>query len=171
VGSDDEAANDAFFLTGIAKKVTMITSNKEMEMSYAWRKKLEERNGFEIMLNSKVKAIEGNGIVEAVNVLNLKTGKEKRFQTNAVFISVGSVPMTDITYKAGVDVDENGCIKVDHRQRTNVEGVFAAGNCTCGGTQIVTAVGEGAKAAIEASIHVKSTMKNMGDKTNKKKNS
>ena len=90
---------------------------------------LGEKNGFEIMLNSKVKSIEGNAIVEAVNVLNLKTGKEKRFPTNAVFISVGSVPMTDITQKAGVDVDENGCIKVDHRQRTNVEGVFAAGNC------------------------------------------
>jgi thioredoxin reductase (NADPH) len=56
-------------------------------------------------------------------------------------------------------VDERGCIKVDRRQATSIEGVYAAGDCTCGGMQIVTAAGEGAMAAIQAYRHVKKTKK------------
>jgi len=67
--------------------------------------------------------------------------------------------MTQIVQKAGIEVDQMGCIKVDRQQRTNVEGVFAAGDCTCGGMQLVTAAGEGATAAIKASTYVKRTRK------------
>ena len=59
--------------------------------------------------------------------------------------------------EAGIEVDESGCIKVDRKQRTNVKGVFAARDCTCGGMQMVTAAGEGATAAIRASIYAKRT--------------
>jgi thioredoxin reductase len=58
--------------------------------------------------------------------------------------------MTNLVKKAGVDVDNRGCIKVNRRQSTNVKGVYAAGDCTCGGMQIITAAGEGATAAIQA---------------------
>ena len=157
VGSDDEAANDALFLTIIARKVTLISSGEEMEMSKALREKLEEKKNFEIMLNSRIEAIEGNISVKAVRIVDTKTGKELEVPTDAVFISLGRVPMTQIVQKAGIEVDQRGCIKVDRQQRTNVEGVFAAGDCTCGGMQIVTAAGEGATAAIRAATYVKRT--------------
>ncbi|MEM3088895.1 MAG: FAD-dependent oxidoreductase, partial [Candidatus Bathyarchaeia archaeon] len=63
----------------------------------------------------------------------------------------GYVPITEIVKKAGVEVDERGCIKVNREQKTNLEGVYAAGDCTCGGMQIITAAGEGARAVISAS--------------------
>ena len=155
IGSEDEAANDALFLTKIVKKVTMISSSEEIGMSEALRERLEEKKNFEVMLNSKVEAIEGDTSVKAIRIVDMKTKKQQKIPTDAVFISLGRVPMTQIVQKAGIKVDQRGCIKVDRRQRTNVEGVFAAGDCTCGGMQIVTAAGEGATAAIKASIYVK----------------
>ncbi|MDH5624130.1 MAG: NAD(P)/FAD-dependent oxidoreductase, partial [Candidatus Bathyarchaeota archaeon] len=72
-----------------------------------------------------------------------------------VFVSLGWVPSTEIVKKVGIDVDERGCIKVDRWQRTNIEGVFAAGDCTCGGMQLVTAAGEGAMAATTAMKYIR----------------
>ncbi|MFQ5836493.1 MAG: thioredoxin-disulfide reductase [Candidatus Bathyarchaeia archaeon] len=155
IGYGDEAANDALFLTKIARKVTMISSKEEMEMSEALREKLEGKKNFEVTLNSRVEAIEGDTSVKAIRIVDMKTNKQQKIPTDGVFISLGRVPMTQIVQKAGIEVDQRGCIKVDRRQRTNVEGVFAAGDCTCGGMQIVTAAGEGATAAIRASTYVK----------------
>jgi len=155
VGSGDEAANDALFLTKIARKVTMISGNEEVEVSGALREKLEEKKNFGVMSNSRVEAIEGDISVKAIKLVATKTNKQQKIPTDAVFISMGRVPMTQIVQKAGIEVDQIGCIKVDRQQRTNVEGVFAAGDCTCGGMQIVTAAGEGATAAIKASTYVK----------------
>jgi len=158
IGSGDEAANDALFLTKIARKVTMISSKEEMEMSEALRKKLEEKN-FQVLLNARVRSIEGDTSVKAITIVDIKTNKQQKIPTDGVFISLGRVPMTQVVQKAGIEVDKIGCIKVDRRQRTNVEGVFAAGDCTCGGMQMVTAAGEGATAAIRASTYIKRTRK------------
>jgi len=56
---------------------------------------------------------------------------------------------------AGVEVDAKGWVKVDRAQRTNLDGVFAAGDCTGTGWQVATAVGEGAMAALSTSRHIK----------------
>jgi thioredoxin reductase (NADPH) len=157
IGSGDEAANDALFLTKIAKKVTMVSSGEEMETSKALRERLEEKKNFQILLNAKVEAIEGDTSVKAIKIVDTKTKKQQKILTYGVFISLGRVPTTQIVQKAGVKVDQMGCIKVDRQQRTNVEGVFAAGDCTCGGMQMVTAAGEGATAAIKASTYIKRT--------------
>jgi len=159
IGSGDEAANDALILTEIARKVTMISSKEEMGMSETLRERLEGKKNFQILLNVRVEAIEGDTSVKAIRTVDVKTNKQQKIPTDGVFISMGRVPMTQIVQKAGIEVDEKGCINVDHQQRTNVEGVFAAGDCTCGGMQMVTAAGEGAAAAIKASMYVKRTKK------------
>ena len=159
IGSGDEAANDALLLTKIARKVTMISSSEEIEVSEALMEKLEEKRNFQILLNARVEMIEGETSVKAITIVDMKTNKHQKIPTDGVFISLGRVPMTQIVQKAGIEVDQRGCIKVDRRQRTNVEGVFAAGDCTCGGMQIVTAAGEGATAAIRSSTYVKRTKK------------
>jgi thioredoxin reductase (NADPH) len=128
VGSSDEAANDSFFLTDVARNVTMISSKENVEMSETWRKRLEKEN-FKLLLNTKVVEIVGENFVEAIRVVNLKTNEEQKIETDGVFISLGR----------------------------NVQGVFAAGDCTCGGMQIITAAGEGAAAAIRASLYVRNS--------------
>ena len=155
VGSGDEAANDALFLTKIAKRVTMISSSEETGISEVLRERLEERENFQILLDTRIKAIEGDTSVSAVRIVNTKTNRQHTIPTDGVFVSLGRVPTTQVVQKAGIEVDQKGCIKVDRWQRTNIEGVFAAGDCTCGGMQIVTAAGEGATAAIKAATYVK----------------
>jgi len=93
--------------------------------------------------DTRSQLIEGEHFVQTLKLKRLADGKEKRLSVDGVFIALGVVPMTDIIRKAGVKVDERGCILVDRRQATNLEGVFAAGDCTCGGMQIATAVGGG----------------------------
>jgi thioredoxin reductase len=126
-------------------------------MTEIWKKRLEERNNFQVLLNTKVVGVEGENFVTAIRVVNLKTNEEQKIPTDGVFVSLGRIPMTEVMQKAGIEVDERGCIIVDRQQRTNVEGVLAAGDCTCGGMQIITAAGEGAAAAIRASLYVRNS--------------
>ena len=70
-------------------------------------------------------------------------------------MALGGVPLTAIVQKAGIITDRTGCLTVDRHQQTNVAGVFAAGDCTCGGMQVATAVGEGAMAAMRASAYIR----------------
>ena len=100
-------------------------------------------------MQGKVTAIIGEKTVKYIQMQTDAATVEQ--EVKGVFIALGSVPLTAIVRNAGVNMDANGCLKVDRRQRTNVKGVFAAGDCTCGGMQIVTAAGEGAMAAMRAS--------------------
>lgn len=149
VGSGEEAAEDAVLIAGSAAKVTLVPNAGELEMSAESIEKLKDKK-VQILHGAKVEAIEGE---EAVNALKLADGG--RLSVDGVFVALGSVPMTKMIEKAGVKTDDRGCIIVDRKQRTNVEGVFAAGDCTCGSMQVATAVGEGAAAAIAAASYVK----------------
>jgi len=110
-------------------------------------------------VKARVKSILGDRYVKSISILDLESNKESEIPVDGVFISLGGIPMTSLAKKAGITVDERGCIEVDRRQATNVEGIFAAGDCTCGGMQIVTAVGEGARAAMQAYQYVRSMKK------------
>jgi thioredoxin reductase (NADPH) len=154
VGFAKEAIMDSLFLADIAKEVLLITDEKKIEVAEDLKRRLLERANVKIV-NGKVVAILGENVVEAVKVVKFETKQEVRAKVNGVFISLGWVPTTEIVKKAGIEVDDRGCIKVDRWQRTNIEGVFAAGDCTCGGMQIVTATGEGAMAATKALTYIK----------------
>jgi len=67
--------------------------------------------------------------------------------------------LTRILSKSGLQTDDKGCIKIDGRMRTNIEGVYAAGDCTCGELQASISVGEGAKAALAALAHIRTAAK------------
>lgn len=112
-----------------------------------------------ILFNTRVEAIEGDTSVNAIRITDLKNNKQKQIPIDAVFIYFRKSANDQIVQEAGIEVDQRGCIKVDRQQRTNVEGVFAAGDYTCGGMQMITAAGEGAMAAIGASTYVRRTKK------------
>jgi thioredoxin reductase (NADPH) len=102
-----------------------------------------------------VRSIHGDDVVTAIALDDSTDDPPRTLPVDGVFVVVGGAPMTAIVRQAGIAVDARGCIQVDRRQVTNVAGVYAAGDCTCGGMQIVTAVGEGAMAAMQAYRYVR----------------
>lgn len=154
IGFNEEALEDALYLSNLAKKVILITHEEKGEVNEELLKKCRDKSSVEVM-EAKVKSINGNFTVKSITVIDQRSKKEIEIPVDGVFIILGSVPATNIVTKAGVAVDERGCIEVDRKQRTNIEGVFAAGDCTCGGMQVATAVGEGAMAALQAYRYVK----------------
>jgi len=154
IGSDDEAFEDALYLANLSKKVFLITQKERVDAAERLVDECEKTGKIEI-LRASVKSILGDAYVKAILIKNFDSGKEVEVPIDGVFISIGGVPMTNLVKKSGITVDERGCIKVDRRQATSLEGVFAAGDCTCGGMQIATAVGEGAMAAMQAYHYIK----------------
>jgi thioredoxin reductase (NADPH) len=156
IGSGNEAFHDALYLSSLSSKVTVITEKEEIEADKKLADECNEKSSIDIV-KGKVESILGNSKVESIVVADLDSNASSKMPVEGVFISTGRAPMTKIAEKAGILLDEKGCIKTDRRQSTNVNGVFAAGDCTCGGMQMVTAVGEGAMAAIQAYRYVKNS--------------
>jgi thioredoxin reductase (NADPH) len=154
IGNSQEAATDALFLAELAKSVTLVTHEKELRIEGALGERLRGKSNVEV-INGQVVAILGEKTVKSIRIIRTDSGREIEKDVNGVFISLGGVPMTDVVKRAGLSADKNGCLTVDRMQRTNVDGVYAAGDCTCGGMQVVTAAGEGAMAAMKASAHVR----------------
>ncbi len=154
VGNSHEAAADVLFLAKLAKNVTLVTQEKELKIKGALAKRLQNESNVEI-INGQVVAITGNKTVDSMRIIESDSQHAIKKTVRGVFISLGGVPMTEIVKKAGLETDKNGCLTVDRMLRTNVDGVYAAGDCTCGGMQVVTAAGEGAMAAMKASAYVR----------------
>lgn len=153
VGSGQEAVADALTLADLAKRVIIVTQEKGYEIEGDLKKRLQGKHAVEIVKGQLI-AITGDQLVKSIRIED-ESQKEIQKDVNGVFIALGGVPMTEIVRKAGIATDKNGCLIVDRFQRTNLEAVFAAGDCTCGGMQVVTAAGEGAMAGMKASAHIR----------------
>lgn len=94
-----------------------------------------------------------------VTHVNLSRESRARLDVDGVFIILEHVATTDLMVEAGIETDEGGCIIVDRHQKTNLERVFAAGDCVCGGMQVVIAAGEGGKAGLSTLRYVRSLNK------------
>jgi thioredoxin reductase (NADPH) len=157
IGSSDEALEDALYLSSLSKKVTIITQQKEMVAPKNLIDSINEKTNIEVH-QARVNSINGDGRVKSISVSDFN-GRELIVSVDGVFISLGGTPLSGLAKKIGITLDEKGCIIVDRRQATNVEGIFAAGDCTCAGMQIVTACGEGARAALQAYQYVRNLRK------------
>ena len=148
VGSKKDAINDAVLLSEIAREVLLITPDKKINVQNELMNKIQDKPNAKI-IRGRVITILGEQFVEAIEIKR-ENNQELTERVHGVFVSLGKAPATGIFEKAGVAVDARGCVKVDRWQETNIEGVFSAGDCTCGGMQVVTAVGEGAMASLKA---------------------
>jgi thioredoxin reductase (NADPH) len=102
-----------------------------------------------MLFNTNIKEIKGEGKVETL-VLDNPFEKSEILSVDGVFAEIGSEPNTGLAKKAGVEVDEEGYIRIDPSGKTNVKGIWAAGDITTGSNkfkQIITAAAEGAIAA------------------------
>lgn len=150
LGDGGEAVEDALMLSNLASRTYLIFTGHLTEEQ---RGKLTSAN-VTLLEGFKVKSIEGDEVVRRLSLLK-STGEVLDLYVDAVFIVTEELPLAQLLAKSGVAVDKKGCIKVNRRQETNIEGVYAAGDCTCGGMQVATAVGEGARAAISAASYVR----------------
>ena len=150
VGGGNTAAVSALFLADIASEVRLIHRREQLRAEEAIFRELRKK-GVQFIWNSVVKEIKGENLVKSILVYNNKTGETFEIETEGVFINIGEEPNSQIAKEAGIQVDERGYIMVDNRQRTNIPGVYAAGDVTNYPIkQIGVAVGQGIIAAEEA---------------------
>ncbi len=151
VGGGDSAAEEASYLSKITSKVYMIVRRDELRASKIMQKRILNNPKIEVVWNSVTEEIVGDKEVEGVKVKNLVTGEVKLIPIKGFFVAIGHTPNTDL-FKDYIDRDENGYIKtIPGTTRTNVEGVFAAGDAQDHVyRQAVTAAGTGCMAAIDA---------------------
>jgi len=146
VGGGDSAATESLHLKNIGVDVTIAHWTEKLDAQDFLAKQLEN-SGIPILFNSQVKKIFGEKSVEEVELYNTKTKRTKKLKVSGVFIAIGYTPITDLARKIGVKLTSQGYIRHDH-YRTNIPGVYAAGDVTGGFNQIVTASGHGAEAAL-----------------------
>ncbi|HDN01735.1 MAG TPA: thioredoxin reductase [Candidatus Bathyarchaeota archaeon] len=150
VGSGEALLEEAERLSGIVGKLYVIqvppeTVESERIMSISGKIELVEKAiPVEILGDEYV-----TGLKISVN------GTEELLEVGGVFIATEKIPTAKLLENSGVKTDARGCIIVDKDQRTSVEGVYAAGDCTCRGLQVVTAAGDAAVAAINASVYIR----------------
>ena len=154
VGGGDTACEDAFFLARFTKKVFMLVRKEEYRASVAEQKKVLENEKIEILWNSEVKELNGEGKLESVKVLNNKTGKETILLLDGMFVAIGYSPATKFL-EGLVELSETGQVVVGKNKEyvtmTGAEGIFAAGDCVnIKHKQAIVAAGEGCRAALDA---------------------
>jgi thioredoxin reductase (NADPH) len=149
VGGNDSAAEAALYLADIADKVYIIYRKEKIRTEDFWAKSIEKNPKIEIICNTNIKEIRGKEKLEEVLLDNPYQNSET-LKIDGLFIEIGLEPSTDLVKNLGVDLDEEGHIKIEPDGRTTKKGIWAAGDITNGSNkfkQIVTAAAEGAIAA------------------------
>ena len=157
VGGGNSAVTTTAYLSGLAGKVTVVHRRDAFRAENAIVKDVLSKDNVEVLWNTEIKEIKGEKIVNSVTLLNNKSGKVSDYAVDAVFVQIGESPNSSLALDSGVEADKDGrSLKVDVNQRTNIPGVFAAGDVTNHPVkQIGTAVGQGITAALEAYAYIK----------------
>ena len=127
--------------------VTLIHRRDKLRAQDVLAKQLTDNN-IPVLWDTEIKEVRGEERVEEIFIVNNKTQKTDTFKTDGVFIAIGYSPALELAEKLGVEVSPDGYIKHDGKHRTNVPGVYSAGDVEGGYKQIVTASGQGAEAAM-----------------------
>lgn len=160
IGGGDAAIEEAMYLTRFARKVTIVHRRDELRAAKSIQEKAFKNPKIEIMWNSVVHEIKGDGMVESAVFKNTKTGELHEYfaseedGTFGIFVFVGFLPINDI-FKDIITTNQSGYIITDDSMRTNIEGVFAAGDIREKPLrQVVTATADGAIAAVMAEKYI-----------------
>jgi len=151
VGAGDTAAEEALYLSKLCTNVHMIIRRDEMRASKIMQDRVKATPNITIHWNSETDEILGNKNVDGVRILNNKTGEKTELAVKGFFVAIGHQPNSDI-FKDWLLMDEAGyVITTPGTAKTNVEGVFAAGDVQDKiYRQAVTAAGSGCMAALDA---------------------
>lgn len=152
VGGGDTACEEASYLAKMCRKVYLIVRRDELRASKAMQHRVMTAPNIEILWNSSTKEILGDGkVVTGALIGDNKTGELRQIELQGFFVAIGHQPNTDL-FKGQIELDDQGYIKtIPGSTKTNIEGVFAAGDVQDHVyRQAVTAAGTGCMAAIEA---------------------
>ena len=154
VGGGDTACEEALYLSSLAEKVYMLVRKNYLRASDVMRKRVMAKENIEVLFNCNAEGLYGEDGVEGVHVVrHLGEENEERFDlaVEGFFLAIGHRPNTEI-FRGQIDIDAEGYIRVDSpTTKTNVPGVFAAGDCADPiYRQAVSAAGTGCRAAIDA---------------------
>ncbi len=151
VGAGDTAAEEALYLSKLCTTVHMLVRREAMRASKVMQERVQQTPNIKIYWNSETDEVLGETRVEAVRIRNVKTGEKQTVPVSAFFVAIGHQPNSEI-FKGWLDMDDAGYLKtVPGSSRTNIEGVFAAGDVQDKiYRQAVTAAGSGCMAALDA---------------------
>ena len=148
VGGGNSAVIESIYLKQIGcKEVYLIHRRDQLRAEKAYEDEAHSKK-VNFIYNSQVTKINGTDHVESLSLNNTKTNESTTLPVDGVFISIGEEPQNELAKKMGIKLDEKGYIVVDKQQRTNIKGVYAAGDITGGLRQVITACAEGAIAAL-----------------------
>ena len=155
VGGGDTAAEEATYLSKLCNKVYLLVRKEEMRASKAMQDRVANTHNLEVLYNHELIGLEGNNVVEKAKIINNVTNEEKELIVDGVFIAIGHKPNTEL-FQGKLDMDETGyLITQDRSYKTNVAGVFAAGDVQDSVyRQAITAAGSGCAAALDAERYV-----------------
>ena len=153
VGGGDTAMEEASYLSGLVKHVTLLHRRDEFRASKAMEKRVMENPKIKVLRSHVVTEVLGvtEDRVTGLQIKDLKSGDSKQLDVGALFVAIGHTPMTDL-FKGQLDMHPNGYLKVEAGStRTNIPGVFASGDVAdFTYRQAVTAAGTGCMAALDA---------------------
>jgi thioredoxin reductase (NADPH) len=151
IGGGDTAMEEATFLSRFAKSVTIVHRRDTLRASKAMQERAFADPKIKFVWDSEVAEIQGDQKLAGLKLRNLKTGELSDLPVTGLFIAIGHDPRTEL-FKGQLELDEEGYLKVDAPStRTNVTGVFGAGDVVDHTyRQAITAAGTGCSAALDA---------------------
>jgi len=147
VGGGNSAVTEALHLHHMGVAVTLVHRRDTLRAQEFLVKNLKE-TGVPVMWNTEIKDILGEERVTSVELFNNQTNETATMPVDGVFLSIGYTPAVELASKIGLELTEEGYIARDAKHRTNIPGIYAAGDVEGGYKQIVTATGMGAEAAM-----------------------
>jgi len=154
VGGSDSAAKEALLLTQWAKKVYIIYRGEKIHPEPINLKRIEQNDKIEIITKTNVVEIKGDKMVRSVVLDNPYKGK-KELEVDGLFVAIGLIPLSDLAKPLGVKINIKGEIEIDRESKTNVPGVYAAGDITdTKFKQAITGVAEGVHAVYSAYTYI-----------------
>jgi len=148
-GGGNSAASAAQLLSEYASKVFVIYRGEKLKIDPAYLENFSKNEKIEIIYNTNITEIKGENAVGKI-ILDKEYGGKKELEVQGIFVEIGSEPGVELVEQLNIEADEQGFIRVNSDQSTNVLGVFAAGDATTGSNkmrQVLTASAEGAVAA------------------------
>lgn len=150
VGGGDSAMEEANFLTRFAAKVYVIHRRDTLRASKIMQQRAFDNKKIEFVWNSHIVKLNGQKALESVTVENLLNKERRDLKVSGCFVAVGHKPNTDL-FKGQLDCEDNGYLKITNNTRTNIEGIFSAGDVSdFRYRQAITAAGMGCMAALDA---------------------
>ena len=147
VGGGNTAAEDALYLSKLCKKVYIVHRRDKLRASAAYQKRLEQAENVEFIWNSAVTKFLFDKIITGAEITNKLTGENTEVSCDGIFVAIGRIPNTSL-FKDQIELDSEGYIAADETTKTNIPGVFVAGDVRQKPLrQIVTAASDGAVAS------------------------